>query len=78
MNSKYLFRLYSINTISKPNTNTQSIVLNNNWNYNLYMDTYKSTTAVEVGEKVVIIGDSSVGKTSIIKWYVENVFDNDF
>jgi ABC-type phosphate/phosphonate transport system ATPase subunit len=34
-------------------------------------DTYKTLSAISTGEKVSIIGDSSVGKTSIIKMYVD-------
>ena len=39
------------------------------------MDTYKTLSAIATGEKVSIIGDSSVGKTSIIKMYVDQQFD---
>ncbi len=40
------------------------------------MDSYKTSSALDTGEKVSIIGDSCVGKTSIIKQYVNNQFDN--
>ena len=42
------------------------------------MQTFKSSTVVETGEKVVVIVDSYVGKTSLVKRYVENIFENSF
>lgn len=39
------------------------------------MDSYKTSSALETGEKVSVIGESSVGKTSIIKMYVNQEFD---
>jgi GTPase SAR1 family protein len=39
------------------------------------MDTYKSSSALETGEKISVIGEASVGKTSIIKRYVNQKFE---
>ncbi len=39
------------------------------------MDTFKTSSALDTGEKISIIGESSVGKTSIIKVYVNNQFE---
>ena len=39
------------------------------------MDTYKTSSALETGEKISVIGESSVGKTSIIKRYVNQSFE---
>lgn len=40
------------------------------------MTTYKTSSALDTGEKISIVGDSAVGKTSIIIWYVEKKFDS--
>jgi ABC-type protease/lipase transport system fused ATPase/permease subunit len=38
------------------------------------METLKTSTALETGEKVSIVGESAVGKSSICKMYTEEKF----
>lgn len=39
------------------------------------MSTYKTSTALNSGEKVSIVGDSAVGKTTMIIRYIQKKFE---
>ena len=38
------------------------------------VDSYSESENMEAGEKVIIIGDTNVGKTSIVQKYVHKTF----